>query len=390
MVEYYIKHLKFVAPEESKVFLDELTDVFSSPTSTDLFINTNNLVQRCANDRALFRSLFSFLIGGSFWVNKKTGYASSVEAFTVAFPDSVVWVELFDQWRQFHPEVDCKMLDRRIFFAAFTFTQVANIVQGVIEESPDFDFDLAYSEVTRIVVHDKLKNLEFLFNSSNWNFLKDVEVLDPELRLESSREVNLDPTGFEYRFFLESLTSFWKFVKEPNARRLEDDFEFRERVTSLFSDSEGYIPQLLVPYGRPSSEDFEEYYLPEGERNSYLPNPTADARPQLSDGSALVPSNQNNYQAKVGIDPLLDSNTLIYTKTSASVEFLHEETILDHFLSTYIDKFDLLSQITWNGVWGFFVTIVKFIYGLHKLHFFFLFQKVKIKKLMKWWGKKFK
>jgi len=255
-------------------------------------------------------------------------------------------VELFDQWRQFHPEVDCKMLDRRIFFAAFTFTQVANIVQGVIEESPDFDFDLAYSEVTRIVVHDKLKNLEFLFNSSNWNFLKDVEVLDPELRLESSREVNLDPTGFEYRFFLESLTSFWKFVKEPNARRLEDDFEFRERVTSLFSDSEGYIPQLLVPYGRPSSEDFEEYYLPEGERNSYLPNPTADARPQLSDGSALVPSNQNNYQAKVGIDPLLDSNTLIYTKTSASVEFLHEETILDHFLSTYIDKFDLLSEIT--------------------------------------------
>lgn len=90
MVEYYIKHLKFVAPEESIVFLDELTNVFSSSTSTDLFINTNNLVQRCANDRALFRSLFSFLIGGSFWVNKKTGYASSVEAFTVAFPDSVV------------------------------------------------------------------------------------------------------------------------------------------------------------------------------------------------------------------------------------------------------------------------------------------------------------
>lgn len=255
-------------------------------------------------------------------------------------------MELFDQWRQFHPEVDCKMLDRRIFFAAFTFTQVANIVQGVLEESPDFDFDLAYSEVTRIVVHNKLKNLEFLFNSSNWNFLKKVEVLDPELRLESSREVNLDPTGFEYRFFLESLTSFWKFVKEPNARRLEGDLEFRERVTSLFSDPEGRMIQLLVPYGRPSSEDFEEYYLPEGERNSYLPTPTADARPQLSDGSALVPSNENNYQAKVDIDPLLDSNILIHTKTSASVDFLHEETILDHFLSTYIDKFDLLSQIT--------------------------------------------
>ena len=135
-------------------------------------------------------------------------------------------------------------------------------------------------------------------------------------------------------------------MKEPNARRLEGDLEFSERVTSLFSDPEGRMIQLLVPYGRPSSEDFEEYYLPEGERNSYLPTPKADARPQLSDGSALVPSNENNYQAKVDIDPLLDSNILIHTKTSASVDFLHEETILDHFLSTYIDKFDLLSQIT--------------------------------------------
>ena len=255
---------------------------------------------------------------------------------------------LFDQWRQFHPEVDCKMLDRRVFFAAFTFTQVANIVQGVLEESPDFD--LGYSEVTRIVVHDRLRELEFLFNSSNWDFLKDVEVLDPELRLEllikSNLEVNLDPTGFDYRFFLESFISFWKFVKEPNARRLEDDFEFRQRVTSLFFDPEGHMIQLLVPYGRPSSEDFEEHYLPESERNSYLPNPIADARPQLSDGSALVPSNKNNYQLKVDIDPLLESNTLNYTKTSASIEFLHEETILDHFLSTYIDKFDLLSHIT--------------------------------------------
>lgn len=66
MVEYYINHLKFVVPEESEMFLDELTDVFSSPTSTDLFINTNSLVQRCVNDPALFRSLFSFFIGGSF------------------------------------------------------------------------------------------------------------------------------------------------------------------------------------------------------------------------------------------------------------------------------------------------------------------------------------
>lgn len=256
-------------------------------------------------------------------------------------------MELFDQWRQFHPEVDCKMLDRRIFFAAFTFTQVANIVQDVIEETPHFDFeDLVYSEVIRIVVRAKLRNLEFLFNSSNWNFLRDVEVLDPDFQLESSREVNLDPTGFEYRFFLESLTSFWKFVQEPNTSRLEDDFEFRQRVTNVFSDPEGYILQLLVPYNRPSSEDFENYYLPEGERNSYSPNPGAAERPQLSNGSALVSSNENNYQSKVDINPLLDSNTLNHIETSASVEFLQEETILDHFLSTYIDKFDLLSQIT--------------------------------------------
>lgn len=253
-------------------------------------------------------------------------------------------MELFDQWRQFHPEVDCTMLDRRVFFAGFSFTQVANIVQGVLAGSPDFDFNLAYAEVTRIHAHETLRELQFLFNSSNWDFLRDVEVLDPELLIEPSLQVNLDPTGFEYRFYLESLTSFWKFVKEPNTRRLEGDFEFRQRVTSLFFDTEGYILQLLVPYGRPGSEAFEERYLSEAERNSYLSNSTADARPQLSDGSALVPSSQNNYQSKVDIDPLLDRNTLDHSETPASGEFLYEETVLDHFLSTYIDKFDL--QIT--------------------------------------------
>lgn len=147
-----------------------------------------------------------------------------------------------------------------------------------------------------------------------------------------------------------------------------------------------------APFSRPNSEDFENYYLPEAERNFYSPNPGAAEPPQLNNGSGLVPSNgENNYQSKVYINPLLDSTALTHTETSVSVKFLHQETILDHFLSTYIDKFDLLSQVTWNGVWGFFVTIVRFIYGLHKLHFFFLFsQKIKIKKLMKWWGKKFK
>lgn len=59
-------------------------------------------------------------------------------------------------------------------------------------------------------------------------------------------------------------------MEQPNRWRLEKDFEFKQRVENLFSDEgpEGYVLQLFVPYGPPRSEDFEDYYLSENERNS--------------------------------------------------------------------------------------------------------------------------
>jgi len=79
------------------------------------------------------------------------------------------------------------------------------------------------------------------------------------------------------------------------------------------------------------------------------------------------------------------NNILHGTETSASLEFLYDETKFDHFLSTCIEKFDLLTQFTANGVCGFFMVITRFIYGLYRLNFFFLCaRKVKIKRLMKW------
>jgi len=66
------------------------------------------------------------------------------------------------------------------------------------------------------------------------------------------------------------------------------------------------------------------------------------------------------------------NNILHGTETSASLEFLYDETKFDHFLSTCIEKFDLLTQFTANGVCGFFMVITRFIYGLYRLNFFFL------------------
>ena len=411
MIEYYINHLKFIAPIESKKFLEALTYVFLSPTPTDVLIRTNDLVQKCISDDddKLFESLVSFLMADSAWINEHTGYSSSVYVATKTLPGSLVWVELFDQWRQFHPEVGT-LLDRRIFFAAFYFSQIAYTTLSVLKtvHKQEISFDLVYSEGIKMVVREQLVTPEY---SSNLEFLnEELEVFDPRLQLELRNEVNLDPTGFEYRFFLESLHSFWILLGEPN-RRLETDYDFRQRVTNVHSEYESFIQQLLIPWDNGISdeetsefdyllesdfdwsdeEDSEDNYLSESDFD--LPNQNGvlnNEPPKLSSGGAVVPSNENNYQSKVDANYSLDDSILHGTENSASVGFLHEETILDHFLSTYIDKFDLLSQITWNGVWGFFVTIVKFIYGLHKLHFFFLFQKVKIKKLMKWWGKKFK
>ena len=100
--------------------------------------------------------------------------------------------------------------------------------------------------------------------------------------------------------------------------------------------------------------------------------PLNNEPPRLSSGGAVVPSNENNYQSKVDANYSLDDSILHGTETSASLEFLYDETKLDHLLSTCIEKFDLLSQFTANGVCGFFMIITRFIYGLYRLNFFFL------------------
>jgi len=92
MIEYYINHLKFIAPIESKKFLEALTYVFLSPTPTDVLIRTNDLVQKCISDDddKLFESLVSFLMADSAWINEHTGYSSSVYVATKTLPGSLV------------------------------------------------------------------------------------------------------------------------------------------------------------------------------------------------------------------------------------------------------------------------------------------------------------
>jgi hypothetical protein len=153
-------------------------------------------------------------------------------------------VELFDQWRQFHPEVGT-LLDRRIFFAAFYFSQIVytTLFELKFVDAQGVSFDLVYSEGIKMVVREQLLTPEY---SSNLEFLNEELEIDPRLQLELRNEVNLDPTGFEYRFFLESLQSFFTLLREPNTR-LETDYDFRQRVTNVHSEYESYIQQLLVP-----------------------------------------------------------------------------------------------------------------------------------------------
>ncbi len=106
--------------------------------------------------------------------------------------------------------------------------------------------------------------------------------------------------------------------------------------------------------------------------------------PRLSGGDALVPSNGNNYQSKVDTNPLVTNGTLNDTEALTSLEFLYHETPFNH-LMTYTHITGIFDQLNPTGVWGFFITIVRFIYGFHQLNFFFLLtQKVKFRKFMKW------
>jgi len=92
---------------------------------------------------------------------------------------------------------------------------------------------------------------------------------------------------------------------------------------------------------------------------------------ELETGTELAPLS-DSFNSKINISSPSDTSILHGTETSASLEFLYEDAKLGHFLSTCIEKFDLLSQFTANGVCGFFMVITRFIYGLYRLNFFFL------------------
>jgi hypothetical protein len=92
---------------------------------------------------------------------------------------------------------------------------------------------------------------------------------------------------------------------------------------------------------------------------------------ELETSTELAPAS-DSFNSKINISSPSDTSILHGTETSASLEFLYEDAKLGHFLSTCIEKFDLLSQFTANGVCGFFMVITRVIYGLYRLNFFFL------------------
>jgi len=150
----------------------------------------------------------------------------------------------------------------------------------------------------------------------------------------------------------------------------------------------GSSPELgPLDVGIPAEDDSENSHLLEPERSFDLPNQNDvmnNEPPRLSGGDALVPSNGNNYQSKVDTNPLVTNGTLNDTEALTSLEFLYHETPFNH-LMTYTHITGIFDQLNPTGVWGFFITIVRFIYGFHQLNFFFLLtQKVKFRKFMKW------
>jgi hypothetical protein len=92
---------------------------------------------------------------------------------------------------------------------------------------------------------------------------------------------------------------------------------------------------------------------------------------ELETSTELAPLN-DSFNSEMDTSSSSANNILHGTETSASLEFLYDESKFDHFLSTCIEKFDLLTQFTASGVCGFFMLIIRLIYGLYRLNFFFL------------------
>jgi hypothetical protein len=157
-------------------------------------------------------------------------------------------------------------------------------------------------------------------------------------------------------------------------------------VVSAIPDSSdamrySYLDDFLISFDGTSSAGSNTTDVgssAEPERSFDLPNQNGvmnNEPPKLSGGDALVPSNGNNYQSKVDTNPLVTNGTLNDTEALTSLEFLYHETYIT----------GIFNQLNPGGVWGFLITIVRFIYGLHQLNFFFLpTHKVKFRKFMKW------
>lgn len=92
-------------------------------------------------------------------------------------------------------------------------------------------------------------------------------------------------------------------------------------------------------------------------------------RAELETSTELVPWD-DRFNSEIYSSPSAN-NVLNDTEALTSLEFLYHETLVSHLL-TYIYRFGILDQFTPNGVWGVFVTILRFIYGLYRLNFFFL------------------
>lgn len=156
-------------------------------------------------------------------------------------------------------------------------------------------------------------------------------------------------------------------------------------MTENITKKDQYMGDWLVVDGASESNSLYELGL---ETNSTHNVPLFDENnwSQPSNNNALVPRD-HEFNSKIHvINPALDKNS------PNDIAFLyHEETYVNDWL-TYVFKFDIIfDHFSTTSLWVVFTTLVRFIYGLYKLNFFFLlFQRPKIRRFMKWLGKKFK
>jgi hypothetical protein len=337
-------------------------------------------------------------------------------------------------------------LDRRVCFAGFVLSEMEQAINNILEHNPGMDVRSLRSHIK-----DNIKDYNFLNpidveTKQLWVNLqygytsrsdtdKDLNEVTHVLlhnvsfhRQAVSEAQDFTYSGFNYAIFKAS-EAVWNCMKSGAGQEAWEEEEiFNSKVDqayqqqSLISDcvlTTSGLQETLVENNHlletnASSEnydsDIESVYEPwdvndtllEAIFNCNLSGSQAikelheikknkreviNNNTELETSTELAPAS-DSFNSKIDTSSSSANNILHGTETSASLEFLYDEATLDHFLSTCIKKFDLLSQFTANGVCGFFIAITRFIYSLYRLNFFFLWE-VKIKRFMKWWRKKF-